>query len=392
MARQFIPVGTNDLKLGEPLLCSVYDKGGVLLLKAGFAVNLQRHLDILIQNGAFLDPEELSRAKSANDPGPKPTGIGVVGRSRQDEQNTFEMIEVVKLRLQRLFEHYRANTSRGEFISRIEDLGITVQEACTHDTDSVLACLHLDYETPYEVVHHLQAAILCEVIGKKLGVKDEARLTLVKAALTHDIGLIDLQDTLDRQSTPLTPQQKERIAAHPGDSAGVLRSLGVTDPGWLDPVLHHHERIDGSGYPDQLAADAIRIPVRVLAVADIYSAMIRDRPYRKAMVSRAAMRELMVEQGSKTDQRLIQIMIKEVGVFPPGVIVRLVNGEIAVVKQRQEDSTHPIVFSFVKASGMPMLTPVRRDTAKADFNVDGIVPFSQYRNCISLIRSLWRGD
>jgi hypothetical protein len=110
------------------------------------------------------------------------------------------------------------------------------------------------------------------------------------------------------------------------------------------------------------------------------------------MVSKTAMRELMIEQGNKTDQRLIQVMIKEIGVFPPGAIVRLVNGEIAVVKERQENSAYPIVFSFVKTDGMPMLTPVRRDTAKAEFNVDGMVPFSQYKNCISLIRSLWREE
>jgi hypothetical protein len=85
-------------------------------------------------------------------------------------------------------------------------------------------------------------------------------------------------------------------------------------------------------------------------------------------------------------------MIKELGVFPPGAIVRLVNNEIAVVKERQENSAYPVVYSFVKPDGMPMLTPIRRETLKADYNVDGIVPFSQYRGCISLIRSLWSGD
>jgi HD-GYP domain-containing protein (c-di-GMP phosphodiesterase class II) len=393
MASQLITVGKGDLKLGEPLPYSVYDKGGTLLLKKGFTINLERHFDILIQNGAYLDEGEVASARAASPAGEplRASSVSLAPR-RQDEQNSFEMLDLVKVRLQRLFEHYKAGRMHDEFIGKIEEIGITVLEACTHDTDSVLACLHLDYDIPYEVVHHLQAAVLCELIGKKLGVKDDARLTLIKAALTHDIGLIDLQDTLDRQVAPLTADQKARIESHPRDSAEVLQRLGVTDPGWLGPVRHHHERIDGSGYPDHLTGDAIKIPVRVLALADIYSAMIRDRPYRKAMVSKGAMRELMLEQGSKTDQRLIQVMIKELGVFPPGAIVRLVNKEIAVVKERQENSAYPIVYSFVKADGMPMLTPIRRETVKADFNVDGIVPFSQYRGCISLIRSLWSGD
>lgn len=393
MKPRFIPVGKNDIKLGVPLPYSVYDKSGMLLLKAGFKINLQRHLDILVHNGAYIEEsDEIVARRPRPVTAPPPALLARQAQLKEEQTDSFEMLDLVKQRLQRLFESYKSGRGRDEFLARIEDIGVTVQEACTHDTDSVLACLHLDYEMPYEVVHHLQAGVLCELIGKKLGVKEDARLVLVKAALTHDIGLIDIQDILDRQLAPLTPDQKARIEAHPRESIEALRELGVAEPAWLDPVLHHHERIDGSGYPDKLAGEAIRIPTRVLAVADIYSAMIRDRPYRKAMVSKAAMRELMLEQASKTDQRLIQIMIKEVGVFPPGAIVRLVSGEIAVVKERQENSAYPIVYAFLKPDGMPMLTPLRRETARSEFNVDGMVPFSQYKGCISLIRSLWSKD
>ena len=393
MSKTLIPVEPQDIQLSTPLPYSVYDMNGILLLKKGFSVNLQRHLDVLIQNGAFLDEEEVVRARASDGRAEiNSANFGALPRRKLDQKNPYEMIEVVKVRLHRIFDNFKHGLGLDEFTARIEGIGITVQEACTHDTDSVLASLHLEYELPYEVVHHLQAAVLCELVGKRLGVKDEARLTLVKAALTHDIGIIDLQDTLDHQLAPLTPQQKERIYAHPRDSAEALRKLGVADPEWLDPVRYHHERIDGSGYPEKLAGDAIGIPVRILAVADVYSAMIRDRPYRKAMISQAAMRELMIKQGNTTDQRLTKIMIKEIGVFPPGAIVRLVNGEIAVVKERQENSAYPIVYSFFKSSGTPMLEPIRRETVKAEFNVDGIVPFSQYRNCTNLICGLWHID
>ena len=212
------------------------------------------------------------------------------------------------------------------------------------------------------------------------------------AALTHDLGLIDIQDTLDKQAAPLTPSQKARIASHPAESVQILRELGVRDPAWLDAVQHHHERIDGSGYPDRLVGDALRPPARVLAVADTYSAMVRDRPYRKAMVSRAAMREMMVTQGKQIDQRLIQAMIKEIGVFPPGVLVKLANGEIAVVKEGLADRASPVVCAFIKPDGMPMLTLLRRETARPEYTIEGIVPFSQYRGSVSLIRGLWIGN
>jgi HD-GYP domain-containing protein (c-di-GMP phosphodiesterase class II) len=384
----FQSVGRSDIRLGEPLPYSVYDKSGILLLRAGFKINLERHLEVLLEKGLYCRPEEAAVA-TARPPGPSRNArIGNSSVATTEARNTFEALDTAKLHLQRLFEHIRLRHNHEEFPSRVESIALTVQETCTHDADAALANLHLDYDNSYAVVHHMQAALLCELIGKTLGVKEEVRLTLIKAALTHDLGLIDIQDTLDRQTEPLSAAQKERINSHPLDSVRQLQELGVTEAVWLDAVRHHHERLDGSGYPDQITADAISIPTRILAIADIYSAMVRDRPYRKAMVSKEAMRNLLIEQGSKTDKRLIQMMIKEIGVFPPGAIVKLVNGEIGVVKLRQENSAFPIVYSFLR-QGMPMLSPLRRETIKAEFNVDGIVPFSNYRGCISLIRNLW---
>ena len=375
------PVGKGDIRLGEPLPYSVYDKSGILLLRAGFTINLQRQLDVLLGNGVYFAEEERRQ--------PLRWRENAMPQGEAEAQKTFETLDFLKVRLQRIFENYRAGNLREELLARVGDVAMTVQEACTHDTDAALANLHLDYESSYAVVHHMQAAILCELIGKKLAVKDELRLVLIRAALTHDIGLIDIQDKLDRQTAPLTPEQKERIRTHPAHGAALLRGLGVSEATWLDAVMHHHERLDGSGYPDGLVDEQIAVPTRMLAVADIYSAMVRDRPYRKAMVSKDAMRSLLLDQGAKTDQRLIQMMIKEVGVFPPGAIVKLVNGEIAVVKQRQENSAYPIVYTFMRADGIPIMTPLRRDTVRAEHSVEGMVPFSHYKGCIALIRGLW---
>lgn len=388
----FQSVARADIKLGEPLPYSVYDKTGTLLLRAGFRINLERHLEALVEKGLYCLQDEAAARAGARAAGRNPLVASRELQAATEAENTFLTLDTAKLRLQRLFEHYRMGRNRDDFRSRVEDIALIVQEACTHDTDAALANLHLDYDNSYAVVHHMQAALLCELIGKTTGVKEESRLTLIKAALTHDIGLIDIQDMLDRQTTPLAPEQKERIASHPLDSARILTELGVTDPVWLDAVRHHHERLDGSGYPDHIAEEAVRIPTRILAIADIYSAMVRDRPYRKAMVSKEAMRNLLLEQGNKTDQRLIQMMIKEIGVFPPGAIVKLVNGEIGVVKLRQENSAFPIVYAFCRPGGMPMLSPVRRETIKSEFNIDGIVPFSNYRGCIAVIRGLWLGS
>lgn len=384
MAEQkFLPVGRHDIRVGEPLPYSIYDRGGMLLLRRGFVINLPRQLEVLLNNGVYHAEGE-ARPQRGAPPPPLPV--------QSEEQSTFEMLDLVKLRLKRLFDNVRLGREIDQFVGRVEDIALTIQEACTHDTDSALANLHLDYESSYAVVHHLQAGIVCELIGKRLGVKEESRLPLICAGITHDWGLLDIQDELDRQSAPLSPAQRERINAHPRDSGEQLRALGVSHPQWLDAVRHHHERLDGSGYPDALRGDAIGVPTRVLAVADMYSAMVRDRPYRKALVSKEAMRSLMIEQGTKADSRLIQLMIRELGVFPPGAIVKLANGEVAVVTKRQQNSLAPTVAAFIRPDGMPMLSPVRRDTGHNGHAVDGMVPFSQYKGSIAIIRGIWNHD
>lgn len=376
----FERVSPADIRLGEPLPYAVYDGSGMLLLQAGFTINTMKQRDVLIANGCFI---------SRDAPHGKPAQPALPLAAVSEEHSSFEMFDLLKLRLKRTFDLYKSGGLGEEFVPRIEGIALTIQEACTHDTDSALANLHLDYDSSYAVIHHLQAAMLCELIGKKLGVPDESRLPLIRAGLTHDIGLLDIQDVLDQQLAPLTPQQKERINRHPIDSESILGSLGVHERTWLDPVRHHHERLDGTGYPDGSAGEAISLPTRVLAIADIYSAMVRDRPYRKAMVSTEAMRKLMLEQGSATDGRLIGMMIKEIGVFPPGATVRLANGEIAVVKRRTANTACPLVFSFVRADGMPMLTPMQRDTAQEDCRIEGMVPFSSHRGSVVVLRGLW---
>ncbi|MBI5922112.1 MAG: HD domain-containing protein [Betaproteobacteria bacterium] len=371
-------VESTDIEIGAPLQKALYDKNGILLIKAGGIIASESHLSILFEKEIFCEGSE-----DAN------TWISPPTDQITEATNTFSALDNAKIKLNRAFDLFRRGKAKEEFLPRIKEIALSLQQACLHDKDAAIANLHLDYDTPYAVVHHLQAAILCEIVGKRLGVKEEARLKLVQAALTHDIDLLDIQHLLDRYTLPLPNQYAERIRNHPKASAKALQELGVTDKNWLDAVEHHHERLDGSGYSDSLAGDSIRIPTRILAIADIYSAMIRDRPNRKAILTKEALRKLMMDHGGKNDARLTQILIKEIGVFPSGVIVQLADKEIAVVKHREENGVFPIVYAFIDPSGNPMLTPERRDTAKPENKIKSILPFADYRGSIAIIRNLW---
>ena len=370
-------VTPGEIRLGEPLEVSVFDENGLLLLRVGQIVQSQRQLDTLLDCGLyFMSTEGHKPARSI----PLP----------QKVMTPFEVIDLQKTRLQRVFSQYRAGQVQEEFVKIITSIAHAVQEASERDADAALANLHLDYDTSYAVIHHIQAALLCELVGARIGAKSRTRLTLVKAALTHDLALLDIQDELNRQTTPLTEAQHQRITAHPADTTEILTALGVTEPDWLEAVRDHHERLDGSGYPAQRAGAVLRAPARLLAVADIYSAMVRDRPYRRALVSQSAMRQLLLDQAKTMDPQLIHLMIKEIGVFPPGTIVRLANGEVGVVTLRQASRATPIVYAFISHTGLPMMSPQRRDTANPSHAIEGMLPFSDYRPYSAVIRALWR--
>lgn len=375
----FQKIEEGDIEVGAPLQRPVYDKHGTLLIKVGGTIASAQQLSILLDKEIFFVADQ--------DKAPDSTPAA---EDDDGETSVFAILDAAKEKLKRIFDLLRQGRTHDDFVARIKNIAAAVQRACALDADAALANLQLELDAPYAVVHHLQAAILCELTGRKLGVKDESRRKLVKAALTRDIDLMDIQHVLDKQTIPLSDKHLERIQKHPTSSTARLRELGVSDKSWLDAVDHHHERLDGSGYPAHLSGNAIGIPARLLAITDIYSAMIRDRANRRAILPKDALRKLMLEHKGKIDERLTQVLIKEIGIYPPGVMVQLANKEIAVVKGQGNDALHPVVYAFIDAAGMPLRNPSACDTTRPEFQVKGMVPTADFRASIPALRAIWQ--
>lgn len=375
-------VKRGEIQVGQPLPYSVYDAQGTLLLCRGHLVNSPHQLEVLLRVGVFFSAEEMRAPRSA------PPLLGTLDAGGRD---TFEEVDRLKLRLRRLFGHLLRGTLEDDFTTHIDFLVYAVQDVCANSADAALANLALDYEELYAVVHALQAAVLCNLVSKRAGLDKLTHHALLRAALTHDLGLLDVQEDLEQCTGKLSDALFDRVRAHPQASVEILQRMNVDDPLWLEIVAHHHERLDGSGYPDHLKAESIQTPTRLMAAVDVYSAMVRDRPYRKAKMSAAVLRELLLE-GTQLDTSLIHTIVKEVGAYPPGAIVRLKSGQIAVVKERHFDGLHPIVYAFVRPDGLPLPHQVRLDTTKREHAIAAMVPFSDYRNCVALIRNVWIGQ
>jgi HD-GYP domain-containing protein (c-di-GMP phosphodiesterase class II) len=158
------------------------------------------------------------------------------------------------------------------------------------ETMAALA-LAVEARDSYSHGHSQQVGYWADRIGQDMGLPEQDLKTLRDAARLHDIGKIGITDSILRKAESLDNDEMVIMRDHPIIGENIVAPLR-TFRHLLDPIRHHHEKLDGSGYPDGLKGDRIPLITRIMAVADIYDAFRGDRPYRKALTVDQAMAEL----------------------------------------------------------------------------------------------------
>ena len=152
----------------------------------------------------------------------------------------------------------------------------------------------LEAKDPYTAGHSERVSALAQKLGQVSGVPADQLVHLGRAALLHDLGKIGTPQELLCKPGRLTPEEHAVVRLHPVVGEAICRPLRVLAP-TLAMIRGHHERLDGSGYPDALTADRIPVALRCLTLADIYDALTSNRPYRPSLASAAAL-EVMREE------------------------------------------------------------------------------------------------
>jgi len=176
----------------------------------------------------------------------------------------------------------------------------------THTCD--LLVKFLDLKDVNLAGHSLAVAALADMITRRLGLPDEERRVVHFAALLHDIGKLRLEPDLLDEGRRLDPEQFARMKAHAALGVDLLKP--ITHWQGMLPLIHsHHERWDGTGYPNGLAGEAIPLGARVIAVADTFDAMTRGYPGRPARQPAQALAELQANAGTQFDPRLVRLFV-----------------------------------------------------------------------------------
>lgn len=154
--------------------------------------------------------------------------------------------------------------------------------------------------------HSLRVSRHAELIAVRMGLQERELGELRAASMLHDIGKIGISDAILGKPGPLTAEEMAVIRRHPGNGVAILRPLAHYGA-VLPAILHHHEQLDGSGYPDGLTGRNIPLLARILSVADTYDAIVSDRPYRKAASPERALAELTRMAGTQFDADVVGI-------------------------------------------------------------------------------------
>jgi two-component system cell cycle response regulator len=165
----------------------------------------------------------------------------------------------------------------------------------------------LQEKDPDTVSHSIHVSILCVEIARALALDEDRMADLSTAARLHDIGKIAVPDAILAKPGPLDAEEYRLVKTHAIVGAELLSSWGLPGPAAI--VRQHHERIDGAGYPMGLSGAQISLEARIIHVADAYTAMTWDRPYRGAMASDDALAELARHAGAQFDPDVVAALI-----------------------------------------------------------------------------------
>lgn len=163
----------------------------------------------------------------------------------------------------------------------------------------------------WEKEHSTNVGILCKRFAQVMGFSKEEVWQIERGASLHDLGKIAIDERILSQKEKLTPSQWLELKRHPEIGYTILRSVGEYAP-FAEYVLYHHERWDGTGYPQKLKGEKIPQPARMIAIVDSFVAMISDRAYKKALTPQEAIDELHACSGTQFDPDLVHIFVEKV--------------------------------------------------------------------------------
>lgn len=319
-------VRVEDLKEGMIVARTIFNSDGRVLLHSGIEltasyINRLYNLGLL---SIYIKDEKWEGIDQIKD---------VVS-----EKTRLETVKVVKTNFMALEHQHKLN------IRAVKSMVDYIIDELLSDQNVLVNLVDIRTFDDYTFGHSVNVCILAIMTGIVLGYHDLKLKELGIGALLHDIGKTRINKTILNKPDDLTADEYKEIKRHAEYGFQILRQYDDVPLLSAHVAFQHHERWDGMGYPRHLAQDNIHEYARIVAVADVYDALLADRPYRASYTVNQAITIIKRMSGIHLDPHCIEAMLANIAVYPIGTIVELNTGEIGIVVDvNREMPTHPIV-------------------------------------------------
>jgi len=249
-------------------------------------------------------------------------------------------------------------------MEQIEPLVENMIDSIFRNQDALLPLVRLKDHDNYTFQHSVSVSALLVSFARGLKMERSIIKELAIGGLLHDVGKAKVPDEILNKPAKLTDAEFAKMKSHVVQSILILQNTPGISQIALDVAGQHHERFDGTGYPNKLKGDEISLYGRMGAIVDVYDAITSDRCYHKGMAPTAALGRLLEWSKYHFDPALVRAYVKSVGIYPTGSLVRLESGRLGVVIEQHENKMmQPKLRVIFHAEHQRYLTPEVLDLA-----------------------------
>lgn len=248
-----------------------------------------------------------------------------------------------------------------------------VNQSIERNPNALLSLVRLKNADEYTYLHSVAVCMLMVALAKQLHLSEDQIRQAGLAGLLHDVGKMAIPSGVLNKVDKLTDDEFNVIKQHPQCGWEILKSCYQVSDIALDVCLHHHERIDGRGYPDKISGEALTLFARMGAVCDVYDAISSDRCYKKAWGPAESIHKMASWQAGHFDETVFHAFVKTIGIYPNGSLLKLKSGRLGVViEQSRKNLITPIIQVFFSTRANAHIPIEIVDLSKSTDSIENI--------------------